>query len=64
MNRRNRVVDMIWDFTTRLTDPLLRPIRKVIPLIGGIDLSPMVLILGLIFIDNLVQYDIPVWLAR
>ncbi len=59
VNRSNRVVNTIWDFTNRLTEPLLRPLRKVIPQIGGIDLSPMVLILGLIFLDNLVKYDLP-----
>jgi YggT family protein len=53
VNRRNRAVDWIWDLTSRLTDPLLRPLRKVIPLIGGVDLSPMVLILGLMFIQRL-----------
>jgi YggT family protein len=63
VNRSNRIVNMIWDFTTRLTEPLLKPLRKVIPLIGGIDLSPMVLILLLIFLDNLVKYDLPRWIA-
>jgi YggT family protein len=58
VNRRNQFVNGVWDFTQRVTDPLLRPIRKVIPLIGGIDLSPMVLILGLLFIQRLV------WEAR
>lgn len=53
VNRNNRVVNMIWDFTTRLTEPMLKPIRKVIPLIGGVDLSPMVLILGLLFAQRL-----------
>lgn len=62
VNRSNRLVDTIWDFTNRLTEPLLRPLRKVIPLIGGIDLSPMVLILILIFLDNLVKYDVPNWI--
>jgi YggT family protein len=38
-----------------LTNPLLAPIRKVIPLVGGIDLSPMVLIIGLMFIKQLVS---------
>jgi YggT family protein len=63
VNRSNRIVNMIWDFTTRLTEPLLKPLRKVIPLIGGIDLSPMVLILLLIFLDNLVKYDLPRWIS-
>lgn len=54
LNRQNRLVDTIWDFTNRLTEPLLKPIRKVVPLIGGVDLSPMVLILGLLFLDRLI----------
>lgn|SRR5262245_5450491 len=53
INRRNQVVNAIWDFTNRVTDPLLRPLRKVIPLIGGVDLSPLVLVLGLMFIQRL-----------
>lgn len=38
-----------------LTNPLLAPIRKIIPLVGGIDLSPMVLIIGLMFVTQLVR---------
>ena len=63
VNRSNRLVNTIWDFTNRLTEPLLAPLRKVIPLIGGIDLSPMVLILLLIFLDNLVKFDLPRWIT-
>jgi YggT family protein len=63
VNRSNRVVNTIWDFTNRLSEPLLRPLRKVIPNIGGIDLSPMVLILLLIFLDNLVKFDLPRWVS-
>jgi YggT family protein len=59
INRRNQVVDAVWTFTTRLSEPLLRPIRKVIPLIGGVDLSPMVLVLLLLFLDTLVVSDLP-----
>lgn len=54
VNRRNRLVDTIWDFTNRVTDPLLRPLRRVIPQLGGVDLSPLVLILGLTFIQHLI----------
>jgi YggT family protein len=53
VNRRNQFVNGLWDFTNRLTEPLLRPLRKVIPLIGGVDLSPLVLVLGLLFIQRL-----------
>jgi YggT family protein len=55
VSRRNRFVASVWDVTSRLTDPLLRPIRNVIPSVGGIDLSPMVLILGLGFVQVLLR---------
>ena len=55
VSRRNRFVATVWDVSTRLTDPLLRPIRNVIPSVGGIDLSPMVLILGLGFVQVLLR---------
>ncbi len=55
INRRNRVVSTVFDLTQRLTDPLLAPIRRVIPLVGGVDLSPIVLVLGLGFIQTLVH---------
>ncbi|MGC2602224.1 MAG: YggT family protein, partial [Rhodomicrobium sp.] len=48
VNRRNRVVYMIADSFYRLTEPALRPIRKRIPDLGGLDISPVILILGLI----------------
>ena len=49
VDRRNRFIATVWDFSTKLTDPMLRPIRKIVPNLGGIDLAPMVLALGLIF---------------
>jgi YggT family protein len=53
INTRNRVVYAIGDFLYRITEPALRPIRRVLPSFGGIDLSPVVLILLLIFVRNL-----------
>jgi YggT family protein len=52
--RRNRYVMQIWDFTQRVTDPLLRPIRRFIPNLGGVDISPIVLILGLLFVERVI----------
>jgi len=49
INTSNRFVYMVGDFTHRLTEPALRPIRSLLPNLGGIDLSPLVLILLLIF---------------
>ena len=56
VNRRNRVVYLIGDSLHRLTEPALRPIRRVMPDLGGLDLSPVVLILGLIFLRDVVIY--------
>jgi YggT family protein len=53
VNRHNRAVAMVGDFLWRITEPLLRPIRRIIPDLGGIDISPVILILLLYFIDNL-----------
>jgi len=53
INTQNRFVYMVGDFLYRITDPVLRPIRRFIPLLGGIDISPIVLILGLVFLRNL-----------
>lgn len=55
VNRHNRVVAMVGDFLWRITDPLLRPIRRILPDLGGIDISPVVLILLLWFIDSELQ---------
>ncbi len=54
VNRRNRAVYTIADSLYRMTEPALRPIRKVLPDLGGLDISPVILILGLIFIRDVV----------
>ena len=54
VNRRNRAVYTIADSLYRLTEPALRPIRKVLPDLGGLDISPVILILGLIFLRDVV----------
>ena len=53
VNTRNRAVYLIGDFLYRVTEPVLRPIRRILPNMGGIDLSPVVLILLIFFIRNL-----------
>jgi YggT family protein len=53
VNRYNRAVTAIGDFLWRITDPLLRPIRSVLPDLGGIDISPVILILLLYFLRDL-----------
>ena len=54
VNRYNRAVAQIGDFLYRITEPALRPIRSFIPDLGGIDISPVILILLLYFLRNLI----------
>lgn len=57
VNMRNQVVAMIAEALWRLTEPALRPIRRFLPNLGGLDISPVILILLLIFIQSLlVEY--------
>lgn len=54
VNTQNRFVYSVADMLYRLTEPALRPIRSVLPNLGGIDISPVILILILMFITNVV----------
>jgi YggT family protein len=60
INGYNEFVAAVDGFCTRLTEPALRKIRRFVPAINGIDLSPVVLILGLtflkMFLSNLLRY--------
>ncbi len=58
INTRNRFVYFVGDFLYRITEPTLKPIRRLLPTMGGIDLSPVVLILGLYFLRVLLLRDI------
>jgi YggT family protein len=53
VNTHNRFVNQIGEFLNRATEPALRPIRSVLPNLGGIDVSPVVLILLIVFIRRL-----------
>lgn len=55
INLRNRFVFGVHQALTRLTEPLLRPIRRVLPATGTIDLSPVVLILAVWFVRSLLR---------
>ena len=57
INTNNRFVYMVGDFLYRVTEPAMRPIRRILPNLGGIDLSPLVLLLLLFFVQRLlVEY--------
>jgi YggT family protein len=55
INTRNSFVYQIGDFLNRATEPALRPIRNILPNLGGIDISPVVLILLLYFARELLR---------
>ncbi|PWE18214.1 YggT family protein [Marinicauda salina] len=56
LNPHNQLVRAIWRFTNAVTEPLLRPIRQVIPPLGGMDFSPLILLLVVFFVRD--------WLVR
>jgi YggT family protein len=58
VNPRNQFVAMLGEFLFRITDPVLRPIRNMLPPMGGIDISPIVLFLIIILIEKVIQYYI------
>lgn len=55
---RNQIVYQIGSFLQRVTEPALKPIRNLLPSMGGLDISPVILIIGLMFVQNLVVRDI------
>ena len=60
VNTRNQVVSTVGEFLFRITEPALRPIRSLLPNLGGIDISPVILILIIFFVQNvIVRYIYP-----
>jgi YggT family protein len=60
VNTRNQFVHMVADFLYRITEPALRPIRNLLPNLGGIDISPVILIFIIIFFRYVIAlYIIP-----
>ncbi|MFQ5534570.1 MAG: YggT family protein [Sphingomonadales bacterium] len=58
VNGHNRFVYLVMDFLYRVTEPALRPIRRILPNLGGLDISPIILIFILWFIRDLLTYGI------
>ena len=54
MNPHNEVVRNIWYAINVLTEPLLRPIRRLMPDMGGLDISPIILLLGCYFVQGVI----------
>ena len=58
VNTQNRFIYLVMDFLYKITEPALRPIRRFVPNFGGIDISPIILVLVLIFVRNLIMVDL------
>ena len=58
VNTRNQFVSAIGEFLYRITEPVLAPIRNVLPNLGGLDISPIVVILIIMFIERVITYYI------
>ena len=58
VNTRNQFVSAIAEFLYRITEPVLGPIRRALPSLGGLDISPIVLILIIMFLQRVITYYI------
>ena len=56
VNTRNQLVSNIGEFLYRITEPALRPIRNMLPNLGGIDVSPVILFILLLFLKQLIVW--------
>lgn len=54
INFHNEIVRGIWNFLIAVTEPVLRPIRSFLPNLGGIDISPIILFLVIMLIQNII----------
>lgn len=63
INTGNRLIYMVGDTLYRLTEPMLRPIRNLLPNFGGIDFSPLIAILVLLFFKDGILRQIYIWIA-
>lgn len=62
VNPYNQFVRSLWELFQRVTEPFLRPIRRRLPDMGGIDISPFILVLFLLFISWLINDTLPRYL--
>jgi YggT family protein len=58
VNGRNQFVGMVGDFLHKATEPVLRPIRRMLPDLGGLDISPIVLLLIIFFVRRFLALSI------
>jgi YggT family protein len=64
INYDNTFVRSVWSGLNTLTEPLLRPIRRRLPQMGAIDISPIVLLLAIFFLERVIVYYVYPTAAR
>ncbi len=55
LNAENRIVGMIWHYLRRITEPVMKPVRKILPPMGGMDFSPIVVLIGVSVLQRVVM---------
>jgi YggT family protein len=56
INIHNQFARSIVRFLDAMTEPLFRQVRRFVPSIGGLDISPLIVLIGVLFLQNLVQW--------
>jgi YggT family protein len=59
INTRNQFVASVWRILNQITEPILRPIRRIVPPVGGLDLSPIIVFIILFFLQSFIANDLP-----
>ena len=59
INTRNQFVAGLWRVLNQLTEPILKPIRRLIPPVGGLDLSPLIVFVVIFFLQSFIANDLP-----
>jgi YggT family protein len=56
VNFRNEIVRTVWNLFLAVTEPFLRPIRRLLPNTGGVDISPIILLLAVMLVERIIVY--------
>ena len=56
INTRNQFVASVWRVLNQITEPILKPIRRIVPSVGGLDLSPLIVFVIIFFLQNLISF--------
>jgi YggT family protein len=62
LNLRQPIVAQLWDGLTRMLEPIYGPIRRRLPAMGGLDLAPLIVILGLYVVEIVLRNNVALFL--